>query len=172
MGVTIGRNEATEVHLLMRKGDTNLRYEVHGVGLDSIRDGFRELTMPDHRRGEAFRIVAEILDVNNVVDFRWYKPPGTDELSCYWDGLEANALWITASDVHVVNDIGRVVRPARPTTWQKKGGAYVGWLLPGAEPGAGGGKRKGDVARVMCPVSFIYVPAGSICSDCEVVHAE
>src|SRR5262245_20154657 len=113
----------------MGKGDTNLGYDVHGVGHESIAAGFRGLARPERRIPEAFKIVEEVLVANGVVDFRWYKPRATDELCCYWDDHDTNVLWITASAVFVVNDVARVARPTRPTTWQKEAGTYVGWLL-------------------------------------------
>ena len=152
------------------KGDANKRYAVHGDGLDSIREGFDHLGMPDYRRGEAFRVVSEVLAANDVVDFRWYKTDGTNELACYWDDQPSNVLWVTSSEVHIPADRGRVQRPARAVNWQKEGGARVGWLLPGAERGTGGGRREPEAAAVLCPETFIRQPVGSVCPTCDVVH--
>jgi hypothetical protein len=126
--------------------------------------------MPEHRRAEAYRIVGEVLAANDVVDFRWYKTDGKSELVCYWDDQPANALWVTASEVHIPSDTARVMRPGRPVDWQKEDGAYVGWLLPGAERGTGGGRRESEVATALCPETFIRQPAGTLCPRCEVVH--
>lgn len=115
---------------MMGKGDINRQYAVHGDDVESIREGFRELAMPEHRRADAFRIVGEVLAANQVVDFRWYKTDGTNELACYWDDQPVNTLWVTASEAHIPSDTTRVTRPDRPTDWQKEDGAYVGWLLP------------------------------------------
>jgi hypothetical protein len=152
------------------KGDANRRYRVHGDGLDSIRDGFAELAMPEHRRRDAFAIVNEVLRANEVVDFRWYKTEGKDELVCYWDEQPYNVLWVTASEVHIVSDTSRVRRPTRSVNWQKEDGAYVGWLLPGAERGTGGGPRNSEVETVLCPETYIRQPSGTICPHCDVVH--
>ena len=82
------------------KGDANRRYAVHGDGLASIRDGFNELAMPEHRRAEAFSIVSEVLAANRVVDFRWYRTEVTNELACYWDDQPTNVLWVTPRPVN------------------------------------------------------------------------
>ena len=152
------------------KGDANRRYAVHGDGLASIRDGFNELAMPEHRRAEAFSIVSEVLAANRVVDFRWYRTEVTNELACYWDDQPTNVLWVTPSEVHIPAERGRVTRPPRPVNWEKEDGAYVGWRLPGAERGTGGGRRKPELATVLCPQTFIRQPAGSVCPDCDCVH--
>ena len=158
----------------MGKGDINRQYAVHGDDLESVREGFRVLGMPEHRRAEAFQIVDEVLAANQVVDFRWYKTDGHNELACYWDDQPANTLWVTASKVHIPSDTASVTRPERPTDWQKEGqeeaGAYVGWLLPGAERGTGGGPRESEIATVLCPETYIRQPARTICPTCEVVH--
>ena len=108
---------------MIGKGDVNRQYAVHGDDVDSIREGFRELGMPEHRRAEAFRIVGEVLAANQAVDFRWYKTDGTNELACYWGDQSANTLWVTASEAHIPSDTARVTRPGRPTDWQKEDGA-------------------------------------------------
>lgn len=149
------------------KGDKYLDYEVHGEGIDSIRSGFDELGMPPERRDEAFQIVREVLSANQVQTFRWYKTPGTNELACYWDDAPVNMLWVTVGEVHI--DVS-TPRPARSITWQKQGGQYVGWLLPGADAGTGGGTKKTEVATVLCPETFIRNPVGTVCPTCEVVH--
>jgi hypothetical protein len=64
------------------KGDQHRRYAIHGDGIDSIRAGFDEIAMPSERRNEAVKIISEVLDANDVQEFRWYKTPGTDELCC------------------------------------------------------------------------------------------
>jgi len=142
-------------------------YDVYGDDLDSIRSGFDELGMPTGRQTEAFAIVQQVLVANGASVLHWYKPPRTDELACYWDDSPVNMLWVTASEVHVA---AGTPRPARALNWEKQDGAYVGWLLPGAEAGSGGGTKKTEVAEVPCPVSFILHPLGTECPHCEIVH--
>lgn len=108
--------------------------------------------------------------MKNVVNFRWYKSDGANELACYWDDQPTNVLWVAPGDVHVPADRIRVTRPTRSLNWEKDNGAHVGWLLPGAERGTGGGRRQPDVATVRCPERFIHQPAGSICPDCDYIH--
>lgn len=149
------------------KGNKYLDYEIHGEGLDSIRAGFGELGMPLERRDVALRIIREVLDANGVQVFRWYKTPGTNELCCYWDDADVNMLWVTPGDVHIE---ASTPRPARPPNWQKQDGKYIGWLLPGANAGTGGGQWHVEVATVLCPETFLYIPAGSECPNCEFIH--
>lgn len=151
------------------KGTANEAYEVHGNSVEVIRQGLEAIGMPAHRQAAAQAIVREVLEANQAVDFRWYVPPGTPEVCCYWDGHEANVLWITSATVYVPVDKG-IGRPARALTWRKQGGTHVGWLLPGAEAGRGGGPRQSPVAEVTCPVTFLRQPAGQPCPECEVVH--
>jgi hypothetical protein len=153
------------------KGNANRRYRVHGDGVDTIRNGFAELAMPEHRRPEALAIVREVLGANDAINFRWYKPDGTNELACYWGDHPYNVLWVTASEVHIPSDTSRVRRPKRSVDWQKEEGAYVGWLLPGAERGTGGGPRNSEVETVLCPDTYIRQPAGTLCPRCDVVHS-
>ena len=149
------------------KGDYHRTYEIHGDGLESIWRGFAELGMPQGRQAEAFAIVSEVVEANRAAGFRWYKTPGTNELACYWDGATVNMLWITAGEAHIAAD---TARPERALTWSKQDGAYVGWLLPGADGGTGGGPKKVEVAKVLCPVTYLWQPAGQPCLECEVVH--
>lgn len=151
------------------KGAVNETYEVHGNSIETIRRGFEAIAMPGHRHAEAGMIVHEVLEANKVVDFRWYVPPGTPEVCCYWDDQETNVLWITSANVAIPADKG-IARPRRALTWSKLDGAIVGWLLPGSESGRGGGLRKAEVPEVTCPVTFIRQPAGQPCPECEVVH--
>jgi hypothetical protein len=48
----------------------------------------------------------------------------------------------------------------------------VGWLLPGAVRGVGGGPQRPKAAEVRCPETFVWQPAGSVCPDCDVLHSE
>jgi hypothetical protein len=155
------------------KGDANKRYRVHGDGVDSLRAGFHEIGMPENRRGEARAIVREVVEANDVREFRWYKTEGKDELCCYWDDHAANVLWITPNNVHIKADTSLVRRPQRTATWREdRDGGGVGWLLPGADRGAGGGRLRPKAADVRCPVTYIWQPAGTVCSSCDVVHSE
>lgn len=163
---------ATSVSNMAPKGDAHRGYAVHGDSVDTIRAGFDSIGMLAHRQAEAQSIVREVVEANGVVDFRWYKPDDTPELCCYWDDLDRNVLWVTVANVHIPMDRGPV-QPERPLTWSKEAGAFVGWLLPGAESGSGGGGRpKLRVAEVRCPVTFILQPAGQPCPDCEIVHSD
>lgn len=103
---------------------------------------------------------------------RWYMTEGKDELCCYWDDLAANVLWITANNVRVKADTSLVERPQRATTWKEADGSGVGWLLPGAERGTGGGRQRPKAAEVRCPVTNVSHPAGTDCPHCDEVHAE
>ena len=154
------------------KGDANKRYRVHGDGVDSLSTGFHEIAMPEHRRGEALAIVREVVETNDVREFRWYRYEDKDELCCYWDDHAANVLWITANNVHVKADTSLVRRPQRTTTWRDRDGGCVGWLLAGADRGAGGGRQRPKAAEVLCPVTYLLHPAGSVCPDCDVAHSE
>ncbi len=149
------------------KGSTYRNYPIHGDSLASIREGFAELAMPRERWDEAYKLLSEVLETNQVSVFRWYKTAGTNELSCYWDDASVNMVWVTAGDVHIAAD---TPRPSRPTTWQKAGGSYVGWLLPGAHAGTGGGLREPEIAGVLCPETFVRNPLGTLCPTCEVIH--
>lgn len=151
------------------KGDKYLEYNVHGDGIDSIQTGFDEIGMPRNRHNEAIAIIREVLQANNATNFRWYKPPATDELSCYWEGARINMLWVTPIDVHVDVD---TPKPDRKTNWEKQDGQYVGWLLPGANAGAGGGPKHANIPTVLCPKEFIHIPAGVQCPYCEVEHPQ
>ncbi len=123
--------------------------------------------MPPHRRGVALEIVGEVLEAKDADDFYWFMTPGTDEVASYWDDSSINQLWITAGDVHVHPS---TELPDRARTYSKGDGVYVGWLLPGAEAGTGGGRPKTQVKTALCPETGITQPAGSICPDCDVVH--
>jgi hypothetical protein len=149
------------------KGDAYTCYSVHGDSIDSLAEGFIALGMPASRRSAASQIVREVLKVNNVTVFRWYKTEGTNELSCYWDDAKVNMLWVTSTDVHIERDTRR---PERAHDWDKQDGKYIGWLLPGAERGTGGGRRASEVATVLCPESFIRQPLGSTCPTCDAIH--
>jgi hypothetical protein len=149
------------------KGDAYRRYPIHGNTVESLTEGFDALCMPESRRSQAMQIVREVLKANGVSVFRWYKTERTNELACYWDDADVNKLWITPTEVHVEC---RTPRPERALTWDKEGGKYVGWLLPGAERGTGGGARTVEMPTVLCPETFLRQPAGSICPTCEVSH--
>jgi len=156
------------------KGDLNERYKVHGNDLDSLRQGFREIGMPENRYREALAIVREITEANDVREFRWYKTEGKDELCCYWDKQTVNVLWITPSNVHMRAETSLVQRPQRATTWrgERDEPDEVGWLLPGADRGPGGGPQRPKAAEVLCPETFVWQPAGTVCPVCDVVHGE
>jgi hypothetical protein len=149
------------------KGDAHRSYLVHGDGLDSISTGLIAIRMPEHRRHVALALTREVARVNHARHFRWYKTPGKDELCCWWDEHEANVLWVWQGNVHVKP--GAVTAPTRPTDWIGHDG-HVGWLLPGAQRGSGGGPRRAEPGQVVCPVTFIAHPVGTECPDCEVVH--
>ena len=149
------------------KGDRHIGYAVNGNGVGSLPDGFARLAMPAHRHREALAIVREVIKANGASVFRWYMPPATPEICCYWDDADINQLWITSSEVHVAEG---TPRPDSRVTWRKQGGAYVGWLLPGAESGSGGGAPRAKVAETRCPDTFIFHPSGSPCPNCDVVH--
>lgn len=151
------------------RNDRYQDYEVHGAGISSLPAGLAHLTMTAARREAAQNLVAEVLVRNDADKFVWYMPPATPELACYWDGAPTNLLWITNSEVHVKAD-GPVTLPDRPTTWSKQDGGYVGWLLPGAEAGSGGGPKRPELPEVLCPATSLRQRAGIICPDCEIVH--
>ena len=132
LGEKVEAGSRRGVNVSMGKGDANRRYAIHGDGLASIRAGLNVLAMPQHRRAEAFSIVSEVLGANRVVEFRWYKTDGHNELACYWDDQPTNVLWVTPRKVHIPAARGNVTRPTRPVTWEKDDGEYVGWLLPEA----------------------------------------
>lgn len=151
------------------KRDANKTYKVHGDGIDSLRRGFDHIGMPSHRHAEAMRIVSEVIAANNATHFYWYAPPMTGEVCGYWDDAEVNQLWVQPSVVYV-RRVTTTRLPERALTHQKQDAEYVGWELPGATSGGGGGDRRAEVAEVLCPAQFIRVPAGVECSYCEVVH--
>lgn len=153
----------------MEKRTANEDYDIHGNGVRSLIDGFEALRMPESRRAAVLDLVRAVVDVNQATGFRWYKTDGTDELACYWDGAHRNTLWITRSEIHMRKDEDVAKRPPIPTTWQKDGGHFVGWLLPGAVRGAGGGPRRYEPKTVLCPNCFINIPAGTECPDCGFV---
>jgi len=70
----VGRQQTqhTTAEDTMSMGNRKQQNQVHD-DLESIREGFVELGMPEHRRAEAYQIVSEVLAANQVVDFRWYK---------------------------------------------------------------------------------------------------
>lgn len=152
------------------KRTQNWSYAVHGEGISSLTPGFDEIGMPAHRRTAAVEIIREVLTANGASDFYWYKPPATEELCCYWDDATRNLMWINAGELHVISEPSIVALPARPVTYRKQDGDLVGWLLPGAEAGAGGGPRKPTVPTVLCPDQFIEVPAAAECPYCEIRH--
>ena len=155
---------------MAEKGDLHREYDIHGEGTDSLRAGFDALNMPTGRRAKAVEIVEALIATNRATGFRWYKPPGTNELACYWDGAHKNQVWITNVDVHI--QTGSDVAPPSDLnyTWEKQEGAYRGWLLPGAVQTDGGGSAPAAVKDVLCPVTFIRQPAGTECPDCVMVH--
>lgn len=152
------------------KRDQNRNYKVHGTGVSSLYAGFDEIGMPPYRRSTAISFVTEVLEANGARDFYWYVPPSTPEICCYWDDAEQNQLWINPGQLHISSDETRTKRPARPLTFSKQDGQYVGWFLPGGQSGTGGGPAPTQVATVVCPVTFLHVPAGVPCSDCEIIH--
>lgn len=150
------------------KRDRNRRYDVHGDGVETVRDGLAEIGMDDSRRSAAVRLVGEVLEANGATDFRWYKTSGKDELACYWGDWTKNVLWVTPSEVHI-RASDPIVRP-HPTTWAGRNGDLIGWLLPGAVSGGGGGRAMPPVKGVICPATGITQPPGTECTYCEVVH--
>ena len=79
-------------------------------------------------------------------------------------------MWITANNVHVHADPSVVQRPPqRSVTWVGHDGC-VGWLLPGADRGTGGGRQQPRASQVRCPVTFLWQPAGTVCQECDEVH--
>jgi hypothetical protein len=152
---------------MVKKGDLHRKYAVHGDGVESLRIGFGELGMLPSRQEAALAIARDVAQANGAAAFRWYKPPATDELCCYWDDAAVNQMWISTSEVHVA---AWTSRPDRPLTWQTEDRAYVGWLLPGAEARSGGGSVKALVAEVVCPSSFVLHPQGTECPMCDIVH--
>jgi hypothetical protein len=125
--------------------------------------------MDPARQRAALAIVTEILEVNDGRRFVWYVPPSTPEVCSYWDDAPTNLLWITNAGVHLKRG-GPVDLLPRAITYQKQDGDYVGWLLPGAEAGVGGGTRQAEVTTVLCPATSLHQPAGTICPDCDIVH--
>lgn len=152
------------------RADRYLNYKIHGEGISSLPAGLSHLVMVTARQQAAQSLAAEVLACNDGDDFVWYKTKSTPELACYWDGAPTNLLWITNSEVHVKAD-GPVVLLNRPTTWSKQEGEYVGWLLPGAEAGSGGGPKRTELPEVLCPATSLRQRAGIICPDCEIVHS-
>lgn len=152
------------------KRDQNQKYKVHGEGISTLGRGFDEIGMPEYRRSTAVTIVQEVLAANDAIDFYWYVPPATEEVCCYWDDAEKNQLWINPGELHVEKDDLRITRPARPVTYSKQNNDYVGWLLPGSQGGTGGGPQKAKIASVLCPATFLHVPAGVPCAECDIVH--
>jgi len=152
------------------KRTTNQRYAIHGQDVDSLRRGFVELGMPEHRQEPALEMVRDVLAVNSAKEFFWYMPPVTIEICCYWDGANRNLLWITSAVVQILND-PEVARPSRVVDYRKADGDTVGWLLPGSEGGGGGGPKKSKIKQVRCPEYFTLQPAGARCPDCDVVHS-
>jgi hypothetical protein len=144
------------------------KYEFEG-GLDTLRQGFEAIGMPRERWEDALAIVAEVLDANAAVDFSWYKPDRTGELACTWAGVGQNAMWVGPNNVHVAPATTHVVLPKRALNYSKENGV-VGWLLPGATTGSGGGRRAPATRWVRCPTTQEPQPAGSTCPDCMIVH--
>lgn len=172
VGLILRRLREAQIPLLFVAGGSERykTYAVHGRGWGSVRAGLAELAMPSSQQQAAMELVSEIAALNGAVDFVWYMSPGTAEVKCYWDWAPTNLLWITTVGV-LVKRGGPVTPLARPCTYDKAEGDYLGWLLPGAEPGTGGGAKDGAVATVLCPVTYLRQPAGQTCPDCEVVHA-
>jgi hypothetical protein len=150
------------------KGDRHQSYDVHGEGLDTLPEGLSAIGMPELRRAEALRLVRQVATANNARVFRWYKTAGKDELCCWWDELEFNVTWVWPNRVNIKT--GAVTLPDRPIDWVGADG-NVGWLLPGAVAGTGGGPRHTSTPTTICPATYIAQPVGSECPDCEVVHA-
>jgi hypothetical protein len=150
-------------------GDRYLSYDVHGSGVESLAEGLANLAMAPARQRAAKEIVGELLTLNSAERFVWYLPPATPEVCAYWNDAPTNLLWITNVGVHLKRD-GPVTPLARPITYEKQDGDYIGWLLPGAEAGTGGGARPSEITTVLCPVTSLRQPAGSLCPDCEIIH--
>ena len=148
------------------KGTSNEDYEVHGNGAETLAEGLRVLSMPEHRRKAALELVREILAVNQATEFRWYMPEKTEQILCYWDDQPRISVWIERSNIHMRKDETVARLPAIPTTWSKSGDYKVGWLLPGAESGAGGGPRKAEPKEVLCPNCFLLIPVETDCFEC------
>jgi len=144
------------------KGNTYLDYEVHGDDVKSLRDGFAHIQMPPERWDAALEIVQEVLEANGVAKFCWYAPPTTAQICGYWDDAELNMIWISPSEVHIN---AQTPRPQRAPTMHRAEGTEIGWLLPGATSGSGGGHRQHKKAAPLCPTCFIDI-VGSECSYC------
>ncbi|MCU1498531.1 MAG: hypothetical protein JWM47_2484 [Acidimicrobiales bacterium] len=145
----------------MAASDRYQTYDLHGSSVTSLPIGLADIAMSPTRQRAAVGIVSDLLALNEAEGFVWYLPPATPELSCYWDAAPTNLLWITTIGVHIKRD-GPVLPLPRPLTYQKQDGDYVGWLLPGAEAGAGGGPKRPEVATVLCPASSLRQPAGQV----------
>lgn len=145
--------------------------EAEGTDFPSLLEGFSCIGMPPERRSAARALVEEVAKLNGANDFHWYKPAGSNELSCYWDASDVNLLWIGPGHVHIRAD-GPVIRPDRPIDWRKAEGEWVGWTLPGfvaGESGTGGSSRA--VEKVPCPRHLAPPqPAGAECPECCEVH--
>ena len=152
------------------KRSKNQSYDVHGEGVASLVRGFNEIGMPEHRRVVALEIVREVLAVNAAADFYWYCTHSDSEICCYWDDADQNQMWINTTGVLLLDDESLAKRPERTRTYFMGEGRLSGWLLPGAEMGSGGGTQTREIPTVTCPETFLLLPVGSICPDCEVVH--
>ena len=145
--------------------------EASGTDVPSILRGFAFLGMLPKDQSVARALVDEIVERNSVKRFEWYKPAGTNELACYWDGSQVNLMWITPGHVHVRAN-GPVVGPERPADWSKANGEWVGWTLPSfAGGGTSSGADRPRVVTVSCPRHLAPPqPAGAECPECCEVH--
>jgi hypothetical protein len=145
--------------------------DVEGSDFASLLAGFSAIGMEPSRQATARALVEEIAMRNAVTGFRWYKPSGSNELSCYWDGTGVNVLWIATGHVHMRAD-GPALRPERPADWSGMSGQLVGWTLPGFIPGdSGTGGSIPRVSKVPCPDHLAPPqPPGAECPVCGVEH--
>lgn len=149
----------------------NQTYDVHGEGVASLVRGFDELGMPEHRRAAALEVVREVVAVNAVTDFYWYCIRSGSEICCYWDDADQNQMWINTTGIVLREDQSLAKLPERTRDYVLDEGRLAGWLLPGAETGTGGGPQTRAIPTVNCPETFLPVPVGSKCPDCDVVHS-
>lgn len=147
------------------KGNTYRDYDIHGDDVESLRNGFAHIQMPAARWEAALEIVREVLTANDVARFYWYVPPTTAQICGYWDEAEVNMIWISPSEVHMN---AQTPRPQRAPTMERGEGAEIGWLLPGAKSGSGGGHKERKTTAPLCPTCFIKVAPGSECMFCGV----
>ena len=145
--------------------------EVEGSDFSSLLAGFSAIGMEPGRQATARALVEEVAARNAATGFRWYKPAGSNELSCYWDRSGVNVLWISSGHVHMRVD-GPARRPERAADWSGMNGQVVGWTLPGFISGdSSTGVSVPKVSKVPCPEHLAPPqPLGAECPACGVEH--